>query len=65
MRKIDYLKMKIPSMKIVILFIAFNLTINAQSKITGIVSVGITISDMKIALTFYTKLTGPKLILKI
>ena len=46
--------MKIQSFKILTLLFVFSLSISAQPKVSGIESVGITVSDLNITLPFYT-----------
>lgn len=50
------MKNKIFSSKIIFLFFVFTLSVIAQTKVTEVESVGITVSDMKIALPFYTNI---------
>ncbi|PIQ09431.1 MAG: glyoxalase [Ignavibacteriales bacterium CG18_big_fil_WC_8_21_14_2_50_31_20] len=62
MKNREYLKMKISFVKIIFLLFVFNLTINSQSKVTAVESVGITVHEMSVALPFYTNVLNFQLV---
>ena len=48
------MKIKLRFLKIFTLLLVFNLSISAQPKVSGVETVVITVSDMNIALPFYS-----------